>query len=257
MKMQDSFQRAFGQLKAEEALKEKTKAFLRNKTNGYRKRYFFPIKQMATAACLILLLFVGGYFVYFTPVAFISLDINPSLELGVNRFSKVVSVESYNEEGAQLAASFSLILLDYRTAINGLLETEEIQLLLSRDELLSITITGEDEERNKDILTQVEQCTQAQKNIYCCTADSQELQEAHEAGLSVGKYRAFLQLQAVDPTVTPEDVQGMTMREIRERIAQKEQETGSSSEGIEKGKENGQGHRWGHQTDKQRAEKGG
>lgn len=38
---------------------------------------------------------------------------------------------------------------------------------------------------------------------------------AQEAGLPYGKYRAFLELQALDPTLTPEDVAGMTMKEIR------------------------------------------
>ena len=38
---------------------------------------------------------------------------------------------------------------------------------------------------------------------------------AQEAGLPYGKYRAFLELQALDPSLTPEDVAGMTMQEIR------------------------------------------
>lgn len=36
--------------------------------------------------------------------------------------------------------------------------------------------------------------------------------------LSCGKYRAFLELQLLDPDITPEAVQNMTMREIRELI---------------------------------------
>ena len=30
-----------------------------------------------------------------TPTAYISIDINPSLELGINRFDRIVSVEGY------------------------------------------------------------------------------------------------------------------------------------------------------------------
>lgn len=47
--------------------------------------------------------------------------------------------------------------------------------------------------------------------------------EVLEAVLSLpqkcGKYRAYLELHALDPSVTPADIQGMTMREIRDRIA--------------------------------------
>ncbi len=42
---------------------------------------------------------------------------------------------------------------------------------------------------------------------------------AHSSGLSYGKYRAFLELQSVAPDITPEQVQDMTMREIRDLTA--------------------------------------
>ena len=41
---------------------------------------------------------------------------------------------------------------------------------------------------------------------------------AHKEGLSYGKYRAFLELQKLEPGITPEEIRGMSMREIRERI---------------------------------------
>ena len=50
-------------------------------------------------------------------------------------------------------------------------------------------------------------------------AHGEDMEAAHDAGLSYGKYQAFLALQALDPSVTAEEVQGMTMREIRDRIA--------------------------------------
>ena len=57
-----------------------------------------------------------------------------------------------------------------------------------------------------------------QRNAYCYCAHPDEVEAAHAAGLSYGKYQAFLELQALDPTITVEEVQDMTMREIRDRI---------------------------------------
>ena len=90
------------------------------------------------------------------------------------------------------------------------------------------------------------------------------MEAAHDCGLSYGKYRAYLELAALDPTVTPEEVQGMTMREIRDRIAAlsggtatAESAAGAPAEtpaptpsvpyygygyGCEDGEENGYGH---------------
>ena len=44
------------------------------------------------------------------------------------------------------------------------------------------------------------------------------MEQAHEAGLSYGKYKAYLELQALDPTITVVEIQNMTMREIRDLL---------------------------------------
>ena len=44
------------------------------------------------------------------------------------------------------------------------------------------------------------------------------MHEAHEAGVSFGKYRAYLKLKEIDPSVTLDDVRDLTMREIYNRI---------------------------------------
>src|SRR5699024_2468381 len=69
-----------------------------------------------------------------------------------------------------------------------------------------------------DLLTQAQHCTAGQENAHCFSASSREHDEAHQAGLTLGKYRAYLALHDLDPTVTPEEVQNLTMAEIRDRI---------------------------------------
>ena len=46
------------------------------------------MRLVPTLACCLLVLLAGwgGHHAYFTPSAIISIDVNPSLELGVNRF---------------------------------------------------------------------------------------------------------------------------------------------------------------------------
>lgn len=64
----------------------------------------------------------------------------------------------------------------------------------------------------------VQSCTSGQNNVYCYASRLEEVEAAHSAGLSYGKYRAFLELQEIDPSISTDDVQGMTMREIRNLI---------------------------------------
>lgn len=232
--MDEQIREAFRQLHAGEAMKENTKAALDRARNRRRR----PVGYLAVAAaCLVLLLAgLGGYRYYFTPTTYLSVDINPSLELGVNRFDKVVSVRAWNEDGQELVDSLELNLLDYQEALERLVASESIADRLAAGELLSITVAGENETQCSRLLAGAEACTAGQENVRCHQGDVEELEQAHHAGLSLGKYQAFLELQALDPTVTAQDVQDMTMRQIRDWIGSLSQDADSQ------GKGNGQGH---------------
>lgn len=123
-----------------------------------------------------------------------------------------------NEDAKALASSLNLQFLNYEQAVETLVSTAEIQSRLENNELLSITVVEADNEQSQRILAGVERCTQEHQNAHCYAMTPNETEAAHECGLSYSKYRAFLELQALDPTVTAEDVQGLTMREIREWI---------------------------------------
>mgnify|MGYP002586479361 CR=1 FL=1 len=93
-----------------------------------------------------------------------------------------------------------------------------VSALLAQDSTLTIAVSGQDEAQCQDLLTQAQHCTAGQENAHCFSASSQEHDEAHQDGLTLGKYRAYLALHDLDPTVTPEEVQTLTMAEIRDRI---------------------------------------
>lgn len=259
--MNDSLKRALDQVQAEQALKDSTKAFLAQKTKGYTgtKRRRYP--ALILAACLLLAL-VSGHWLYFTATVEISIDINPSIELGVNRFDKVIWVSGYNDDGEKLADSLELKYLDYTDAVSQITESEQVAELLSHDGIMAIGVAGDGSGQAGKVLSELESCTAEQGNTYCYYATAQEAEEARELGLSYGKYRAYLELQALDPAVTPEHIQGMTMREIRDAIdsltgeeeteTQSESETGFGSGGRGNGKGNrfgqGQGNRRGQNS---------
>lgn len=221
--MRDELKTALDKVTADDALRQSTRAFLARQTGdfGAGKTRPHTVRRFAAAfACLTLIVAGGtGYWAYFSPTCAISIDINPSVELGVNRFDKVVSVEGIGDDGEALAETLDICFLDYADALDTLLADPTVEGYLSQDEVLSIAVAGENEAQADAILAQAETCAAGTRNVYCHAADSAELEHAHEAGLSFGKYQAFLILQSLDPTVTAEDVQGLTMRELHDRIA--------------------------------------
>lgn len=217
--MNTKLKEIFNQIQTEEDIKNKTKVFIANKTQGYTRLKTKKWWHYAYAACACLLcLLLGGHWLYFTPTAQISIDINPSIELSINRFDQVIFVNGFNEDGQELSKVLDIKFKDYTDAIEQILNNDTIVALLSYNEIMTITVTGQDGMQSSKILSDVESYTVEQRNTYCYLAPSEEVALAHEMGLSYGKYRAYLEVYSLDPNITPETVQGMTMREIRDLI---------------------------------------
>lgn len=248
MNMNKAFQTLFGPIQADKELKDRTREFLAKKTRNYtgasagRRRY----PAYAAACACLLLAMLGGHRLYFTPTAEISIDINPSIELGINRFDRVISVNGMNEDGQELSDALDVKYKNYAEAVRQIVSDDGVAALLSGDEIMTITVVGSDGRQSAKILSDVETCAAGQRNTYCYFALPGEAAAAREAGLSCGKYRAFLELQLLDPAVDPETVRNMTMREIRERIDRLSAESGKDAPPHRgRGKGHG-GHSGGH-----------
>ena len=75
-----------------------------------------------------------------------------------------------------------------------------------------ITVTGGDETLAETVFD----CAAGRQGVYCDAGSSEEISAAEEAGLPLGKYRMLLALQALDPSVTAEEVAGRSMKQLRE-----------------------------------------
>ena len=236
----------FNKIHAEEELKIKTKAFLAQKTDNYKKRRItFKYQTAAIMACLFLfVLSAGGLKLYFTPTSVISIDINPSIELGVNVFDRIISVKGYNDDGNELADLINVKYTNYKYGLEELINSQTVTQCLSNNGSLSITVAGSNQKQCNDILSNAKNCTSGHQNAYCHMADYSQIENAHKCGLSVGKYMAYLELEALDSSITPEDISGMTMREIRDIInSYSSQNTYYQSDYYN---ESHQGHKNGH-----------
>ena len=139
------------------------------------------------------------------------------------------AITGFNEDGQALSDALDVKYKNYAQAVEQILHHDSVTALLSGGEVIAITVVGPDGQQSAKLLSGVKTCAAGQGNIDCYSAQPEEADTAHEAGLSCGKYRAFLELQLLDPDVTPEAVQGMTMREIRDMIDRLSSDSGSDS----------------------------
>ena len=213
----NAFQKSMSGVRATEELKKNTLQYLKEqqeKKAGARPRLI--IRYAIAAVCLLLLLGTGSYSVYRKPVSYISIDVNPSIELGINCFDMVVSAEAYNEDGQNILQHVSVKNISYIQAINKLLADESDQLYLQDDSLLVFTVISDQSHSIIEEIRTNEFARTYETLMY--TSDTACMEEAHSHEMSFGIYRAYLELSQYDSSVTIEDCHGMTMGEIQTRI---------------------------------------
>lgn len=218
--MDNRMKEAFDQIHASQELKERTRRQVFQAMEAQRKPARAVWKPVcALAACLlVVVLGLGGWKVYFTPTSVISIDINPSLEVDVNRLGRVIGLHGYNQDGEEFVATLDVLHQDYQTAVDEILTSDTIVDCLDRGEFLSVSVVELSGNQGEEITTYVSNCTSGHHNVSCSTISSDEAQEAHHVGLSYGKYQIYTLIAAYDPDFTPEEANEMTMRELRDLL---------------------------------------
>lgn len=230
--MAGKIRKAFDHIKADSQLKESTKQFISEKSidKVILARHHQTLHKKFAIICMAIVLAAGinGYLWIRTPVSYISIDVNPSIELALNRFDRVVSVTAYNTEGKEVIKNLPLKGKIYTSAIDTIVESEIMNIYLTEESELIFTIAAENSHEN-GINTGIKNCCgHSGHNSQSVTANTDIVPDAHKNGLSLGKYYAYLQLLQYDNTITIKDCQDMSMSEIHGLITEHEHNTGNT-----------------------------
>lgn len=197
--------------------------------------------KIALAACAVLIAFGigGGAYAYNTPSAYVGIDINPSIELGVNCFDYVVSAEGVNEDGATLLSQTSLTGMRYEDAIQALDDALEASGYLTNDAAVSVTVAGNNNDQCSHLESASQNCFEsAGQGVHCSRVTEDEHREAHETGLGMGKYQVWRALNDAGVNISADEVATMTMLELRSLAAENGVST-SSEDGVASDTETG------------------
>lgn len=225
--MKNDLRSAFDKIQAEDALKIRTARYLNMEINkrsqtGTRSRF----RLAAVCAAILLFVLVGGYSfnLYFTPTAYVDLDVNPSIGLTLNCFDRVIENYAYNDDGTMILSEVNIRFKKYDEAMRILLDAIISKGYLLEDGLVSVSVQAGGNSGN-DMLEWLEQLivvslvehhANAETDVFTVTDEVRLI--AHEHHITPAKYIAILELQAIDPTVTFEGCAGHSIGEIRERI---------------------------------------
>ena len=213
-------------IKAEEEVKEKTKLYIENALSNNTTKTGFKFKRFITAAAvfvLFVMLSIGGYVYYDTPINYICMDINPSVELGVNRFGMVVDAEGINEDGRKLLATENLLNTKYQNALGSLIILASQNGYISQNGSTVIAITSlSDNEKSAVLLKdeakkKVEEAIQKRNMkaiIYDDWGGLKLREQAKAMNTSPGKYRLISMIKEMDSSFDAEKYKNAKIYEL-------------------------------------------
>lgn len=193
-----------------------------------------------SSVCLAAAISAGGYLFYQHPVKYLSVDINPSVELGVNAFNTVVSAEGYNDDGQTILEGQDVTNTSVADAVDTLVKSAADNGFIADDGSTVVSVTAEtDNDTDAAKLTdEAEQGvdsamegTDNQAVVYKDNVALSRRNEARQLGITPGKLNLIQKLQALDPTITVDQYKGAKVTEIMRKTVElrKEVKAGTST----------------------------
>lgn len=176
------------------------------------------------AAMILTSASVLGY-AYYVPANYLYVDINPSIELGVNCFDRVISAKGLNSDGEQVISETSLNNNSTEKSVEKIIE-KAIEKGYMREDLENVIFLNSsgDAKVLEKIKEKVNNYTNsgALKNIHpdvqFDNVDNAEVQEAQKQHISAGKLKLIKKATLINPELSKEQLVDMPVREIIKRI---------------------------------------
>ena len=216
-----SVKTALESIKPDERLIFDTEALLRSKSNKMK----FTFNKQVVAACMpfiLVVLFVSIY-VYNLPVSYISFDVNPSLELGINRFDRVVDINYYNDDAEKLISKKDVYHRKPDKAIDAIMMALDKRGYLPISNATAIAIAANCEKLS-DSDKLLAECTKnvinysKPINVIQYTANSKLKEESDLLSISFGKLMLIKMIQQLDSAATVKEYKDESIESIMEYL---------------------------------------
>ena len=161
---------------------------------GQEIRFSSPAytKYLSAAACLILVCTaILGYHLYFTPVSFVYLDINPSIRLELNRFERVIDVVPLNDDANDLLSFVTVSKKNAQDCINDIVSAcQEQHYINEQNTDIDVSICTDDSKLESDVETVSADIEKKELYVSVTQIDEEENQSAMEHHISAKRLRA-------------------------------------------------------------------
>ena len=205
---------------------------------------------LVPAACLCLLVTGGGVFHYhwqnLQVESVIGIDVNPSVELSINRKERVLDVKALNADAGSILEDMDLKGVDLNVAVNAVVGSMVTHGYLDEvDNAILVTVSNDSVSKARQLRASVVEdiaTTLKENQVDAVVYDQQVIADeemsalAEQYGISYGKAYFLKELIDQNEGLGPEDMEelaGMTIEEIAGRISQGSLALGELADRVE------------------------
>ncbi len=189
-------------------------------------RFTVYARRIAAVAAVFVLMLVAAGFAIGTPVTYVSLDVNPSVEYKLNMFDQVVEVVSVNDAAEELLQDATFAYQPAECAIK-----QTVHLLSESNYLKSegknnilVSATGSVTSKTKSVLNTITQATReatvsvdVSADIIAIESSLSDLKQAKELGTTPGKLLLVNQMVEADSNMYSRSEEFENMQDLLQK----------------------------------------
>jgi hypothetical protein len=210
-----------------------------------------PVRVASIAAAFFLIVGLWCYS-YAMPYAYISMDINPSVELVVNIYDRIIGAEGINEDGERLLSSGGYKNKKLSDGVEVLIDSAVKEKYLKENQANAVVLAvsskdrGKAEKIGKEIESRVVEELKTSKIETELVIENTTLEKHEDArmmGISPGKLSLIGKLIDEKPELEVQDLKDAPVRQIMKSIkeAKKAEKSDAEDSKISEEKETGSG----------------
>ncbi len=182
----------------------------------------------AAAMCVFIVSLGLGVYGYVTPYSYVNLDINPSVEISINIYDRVIKVKGLNDDGWKIIGAGSFINRDITETVDELLDNavaEGYIIDTKSDNTVVLTVFGNNSKKVERIKEEIEKDANKELNdskvkadLFVDNTSVQRRDAAMGMGISPGKLNLIDRLVDLDPTQKQDELKDKSVKDIMKSI---------------------------------------
>ncbi|MCX7748420.1 MAG: hypothetical protein N2645_16270 [Clostridia bacterium] len=211
----------------------------------FKHHAFMKIASIAAAVLIVIGVGAGSY-AYLSPYSYINVDINPSIEITVNRFERIIDIKGLNKDGEKIISLKKLRNKEICEGVSSLFNSalQEGFIKAGSENTVVFTVAG----KNKDEVDQLEKeikdsidmevkSAKVNSEVVVQETTLERRQEAAKLGISPGKMLLIEKLREKSPDLKVEDLKDKPVKEIMKSMKEVSRNHGKGGDIDSKPKE--------------------